>query len=107
MDRATIKAPTTAFNPSGFSYQSVESGYFEQRRLQRHAGFFTLLTLGVGAVVAGQYSGGAYSFARTTMGPWGLSGCVARPGRDDTRLPCSSQTYASTVRKLFDAKQWR
>jgi len=148
VDRATIKAPTTAVNPSGFSYQSVESGYFEQRRLQRHAGFLTLLILGVGAVVAGQYSGwnlglsqgfggmflalliiavmylflcssigemaaalphtgGAYSFARTTMGPWGLSGCVAPPGRDDTRLRCSSQTYASTVRKLFDAKQWR
>ena len=31
--------------------------YFEQRRLQRHAGFFTLLIFGVGAVVAGQYSG--------------------------------------------------
>lgn len=117
VDRTTTKAPmtaTAAANPSGISYQSVENGYFEQRRLQRHAGFFTLLILGVGAVVAGQYSGwnlglaqgfggmflalliisvmylflcssigemaaalphtgGAYSFARTTMGPWGDS----------------------------------
>ncbi|WLI43630.1 amino acid permease [Pseudomonas beijingensis] len=112
VDRTTTKAPTAAVNPSGISYQTVENGYFEQRRLQRHAGFFTLLILGVGAVVAGQYSGwnlglaqgfggmfpalliiavmylflcssigemaaalphtgGAYSFARTTMGPWG------------------------------------
>ncbi|MCU9947712.1 amino acid permease [Pseudomonas sp. PDM13] len=101
-----------ASGSGGVSYQDVSAGYFEQRTLQRHAGFFTLLVLGVGAVIAGQYSGwnlglaqgfgsmlaatviiafmylllcssigemsaalphtgGAYSFARTTLGPWG------------------------------------
>lgn len=98
---------------SGVSYVQVDKAYFENRKLQRHAGLFTLWMLGVGAVIAGEYSGwnfglgqggfggmlaatiiigfmyivlccsigemtsalphtgGAYSFARTTMGPWG------------------------------------
>jgi ethanolamine permease len=98
---------------SGVSYRKVDKTYFEDRKLQRHAGLFTLWMLGVGAVIAGEYSGwnlglsqggfggmlvatviigflyiclcfciaemtaalphtgGAYSFARTTMGPWG------------------------------------
>lgn len=109
-DSSTLQQ--AAADSGGVSYQSVGEGYFEQRTLQRHAGFFTLLVLGVGAVIAGQYSGwnlglaqgfgsmllatliiavmylllcssigemsaalphtgGAYSFARTTLGPWG------------------------------------
>ena len=97
----------------GVSYVDVDATYFENRKLQRHAGLFTLWMLGVGALIAGEYSGwnfglgqggfggmliamifiafmyvclcyciaemsaalphtgGAYSFARTTMGPWG------------------------------------
>lgn len=109
-ESGTLQRPSA--DPSGVSYQDVSAGYFEQRTLQRHAGFFTLLVLGVGAVIAGQYSGwnlglaqgfgsmlvatliiavmylllcssigemsaalphtgGAYSFSRTTLGPWG------------------------------------
>lgn len=111
MNESTTLERSGAGN-GGVSYQAVSAGYFEQRTLQRHAGFFTLLVLGVGAVIAGQYSGwnlglaqgfgsmlaatviiavmylllcssigemsaalphtgGAYSFARTTLGPWG------------------------------------
>lgn len=97
----------------GTAYVDVDGTYFERRKLQRHAGLFTLWMLGVGAVIAGEYSGwnlglaqggfgglliatliigfmyiclcccigemssalphtgGAYSFTRTTMGPWG------------------------------------
>jgi ethanolamine permease len=97
----------------GVAYVDVDTGYFDKRKLQRHAGLFTLWMLGVGAVIAGEYSGwnlgltqggfgglliatfiigfmyiclcfsigemssalphtgGAYSFTRTTMGPWG------------------------------------
>ncbi|MBF8741838.1 amino acid permease [Pseudomonas guariconensis] len=110
-EQTTIVGPASS-NNVGVTYQTVGDGYFEQRTLQRHAGFFTLLILGVGAVIAGQYSGwnlglaqgfgsmlvalliiafmylllcssigemsaalphtgGAYSFARTTLGPWG------------------------------------
>ncbi|MGH8467392.1 MAG: amino acid ABC transporter permease, partial [Pseudomonas sp.] len=53
----TTTLNTSSSGSGGVSYQSVTSGYFEQRTLQRHAGFFTLLVLGVGAVIAGQYSG--------------------------------------------------
>jgi len=98
---------------AGVTYQSVDKQYFEQRQLQRHAGLFSLWMMGVGAVVAGEYSGwniglaqggfggmllaaliigfmyiclccsigemsaalphtgGAYSFSRTALGPWG------------------------------------
>lgn len=98
---------------TGVTYQTVQAGYFENRQLKRHAGLFTLWMMGVGAVVAGEYSGwniglsqagfggmlvatlvigfmyiclcssigemsaalphtgGAYSFARTALGPWG------------------------------------
>jgi ethanolamine permease len=104
---------TTGGTQSGVTYTTVDSAYFEQRQLKRHAGLFTLWMLGVGAVIAGEYSGwnlglaqggfggmlaatviiaimyiglcyciaemaaalphtgGAYSFARTAMGPWG------------------------------------
>lgn len=97
----------------GVTYQTVGEDYFEQRQLRRHAGLFALWMMGVGAVVAGEYSGwniglaqggfggmlaatliigfmyiclccsigemsaalphtgGAYSFSRTAMGPWG------------------------------------
>jgi ethanolamine permease len=95
------------------TYKGVDAQYFENRQLQRHAGLFTLWMLGIGAVIAGEYSGwnlglaqggfggmliatlvigamyiilctsiaemtaalphtgGAYSFSRTALGPWG------------------------------------
>ncbi len=94
-------------------YQHVGAEYFEERGLRRHAGFWSLWALGVGAVISGDFfgwnfglgvggfggllaatgivavmyvcmcfsiaemsaalphAGGAYSFARTAMGPWG------------------------------------
>lgn len=48
----TIDRPGSTSSNAGITYQNVSDGYFEQRTLQRHAG-------------------GAYSFARTTMGSWG------------------------------------
>ncbi len=98
---------------SGVSYTKVDTAYFEQRALKRHARVWSLWALGVGAVISGHFSGwnlglasggwggmliasiiiavmylgltfsiaemspalphtgAAYSFARTTMGPWG------------------------------------
>ena len=98
---------------SSVEYQHVDAGYFERRKLKRHAGVWSLWALGVGAVISGDFfgwnfglsvggfggllvatgivalmylgicysiaemspamphSGGAYSFARTAMGPWG------------------------------------
>jgi ethanolamine permease len=95
------------------TYQEVGEEYFEQRKLRRHAGVWSLWALGVGAVISGDYygwnfglstagfgglliatviiaimyyglcysiaemspalphTGGAYSFARSAMGPWG------------------------------------
>jgi ethanolamine permease len=104
---------TTDASSGGVTYQSVDGTYFEQRQLKRHADLFTLWMMGVGAVIAGEYSGwnfglaqggfgglligaiiigfmyiclcssigemsaalphtgGAYSFSRTALGPWG------------------------------------
>ncbi len=109
-DQVTARPGSQA---SGVTYQTVGAGYFEERKLRRHAGLFALWMMGVGAVVAGEYSGwniglsqggfggmlaatliigfmyiclcasigemsaalphtgGAYSFARTALGPWG------------------------------------
>jgi len=95
------------------SYQEAEAGYFDKRKLRRHAAFWSLWSLGVGAVISGDFygwnlgldaggfgglliatiiiavmyyglcfsiaemspalphTGGAYSFARSAMGPWG------------------------------------
>jgi ethanolamine permease len=95
------------------TYQEVGEEYFQQRGLRRHAAFWSLWSLGVGAVISGDYygwnlglaeggfgglliatvvvaimyyglcfsiaemspalphTGGAYSFARSSMGPWG------------------------------------
>jgi len=97
----------------GVGYTTAGAGYFEQRRLRRYAGVWSLWALAVGAVISGHFSGwniglsvagwggmliatiiiavmylgltfsiaemspalphtgGAYSFARTAMGPWG------------------------------------
>ena len=97
----------------GVTYAEVATGYFEKRGLKRHARFWSLWALGVGAVISGDFSGwnlglavggfggllvatlvitvmylglifslaemspamphtgGAYSFARSAMGPWG------------------------------------
>ncbi|MDX1433410.1 MAG: amino acid permease [Gammaproteobacteria bacterium] len=95
------------------SYRQTGHGYFERRRLARHAGVWSLWALGVGAVISGDFfgwnfglgaggfgglalaallttvmyvclccsmaemaaalphTGGAYSFARSGLGPWG------------------------------------
>ena len=94
-------------------YVEAESGYFARRALRRHAAFWSIWALGVGAVISGDFygwnaglttggigglliataiiavmyygliysiaemaptlphTGGAYSFARSSMGPWG------------------------------------
>jgi len=94
------------------TYQEVGSEYFQKRGLKRHAAFWSLWSLGVGAVISGDFygwnlgldaggfgglliatifiaimyyglcysiaemspalphTGGAYSFARSAMGPW-------------------------------------
>jgi ethanolamine permease len=95
------------------SYEEAGGDYFGQRRLRRHAAFWSLWSLGVAAVISGDFygwnlgldaggfgglliatifiaimyyglcfsiaemspalphTGGAYSFARSAMGPWG------------------------------------
>jgi ethanolamine permease len=95
------------------SYEEAGEDYFGQRRLRRHAAFWSLWSLGVAAVISGDFygwnlgldaggfgglllatgvitimyyglcfsiaemspalphTGGAYSFARSAMGPWG------------------------------------
>jgi ethanolamine permease len=95
------------------TYKEVGEEYFQQRKLRRHAGVWSLWALGVGAVISGDFygwnfglstagfgglliatviiavmyyglcysiaemspalphTGGAYSFARSAMGPWG------------------------------------
>src|SRR5687768_1804412 len=94
------------------TYKEADAGYFEKRQLRRHARFWSLWALGVGAVISGDFAGwnlglapggfgglliatlvitvmylglifslaemspalphtgGAYSFARSAMGPW-------------------------------------
>jgi ethanolamine permease len=94
-------------------YVETDEGYFAKRRLRRHAAFWSIWALGVGAVISGDFygwnaglttgglgglliatavvavmyyglvysiaemapalphTGGAYSFARSAMGPWG------------------------------------
>jgi ethanolamine permease len=98
---------------AGVTYTHADEGYFEKRRLKRHARFWGLWGIGVAAVISGDFSGwnfgigeagwggllvaslvivvmyfgmlfsigemsaamphtgGAYSFARSAMGPWG------------------------------------
>jgi ethanolamine permease len=95
------------------SYQEATADYFGRRRLRRHAAFWSLWSLGVAAVISGDFygwnlgldaggfgglllatvlitvmyyglcfsiaemspalphTGGAYSFARSALGPWG------------------------------------
>jgi ethanolamine permease len=95
------------------TYREADAEYFEQRRLRRFAGVWSLWALGVAAVISGDFfgwnfglaeggfgglfvatvvvmvmyfglcwsiaemspalphTGGAYSFARSSMGPWG------------------------------------
>ncbi len=95
------------------TYRDAGHGYFEKRQLRRHAAFWSLWALGVGAVISGDFygwnlgldaggfgglliagivitimyyglcfsiaemspalphTGGAYSFSRSAMGPWG------------------------------------
>lgn len=96
----------------GVTYREAGADYFEQRKLRRHAGVWSLWALGVAAVISGDFfgwnfglaygfggllvatiivtimyfglcysisemspalphTGGAYSFARSAMGPWG------------------------------------
>jgi len=95
------------------TYREVDQDYFQKRGLRRHAAFWSLWSLGVAAVISGDFygwnvgldaggfgglliatifiaamyyglcfsiaemspalphTGGAYSFARSAMGPWG------------------------------------
>ena len=95
------------------TYREAGEDYFEQRKLRRHAGVWSLWALGVAAVISGDFfgwnfgldaggfggllvatliitvmyfglcfsiaemspalphTGGAYSFSRSAMGPWG------------------------------------
>jgi ethanolamine permease len=95
------------------TYREADQEYFARRKLRRHAAFWSLWALGVGAVISGDFygwnlgldaggfgglliagvvitimyyglcysiaemspalphTGGAYSFARSAMGPWG------------------------------------
>ena len=95
------------------SYQEAGNDYFGRRKLRRHAAFWSLWSLGVAAVISGDFygwnlgldaggfgglliatavitvmyyglcysiaemspalphTGGAYSFARSALGPWG------------------------------------
>jgi ethanolamine permease len=94
------------------TYREAGEGYFDKRKLRRHAGVWSLWALGVAAVISGDFfgwnfglaygfggllvatvivmvmyfglcysisemspalphTGGAYSFARSAMGPWG------------------------------------
>ncbi|MET0477681.1 MAG: hypothetical protein ABW222_06945, partial [Actinomycetota bacterium] len=95
------------------SYEEAGEDYFGKRKLRRHAAFWSLWSLGVAAVISGDFygwnlgldaggfgglliatavitimyfglcfsiaemspalphTGGAYSFARSAMGPWG------------------------------------
>jgi ethanolamine permease len=96
----------------GVTYREAGAEYFDQRKLRRHAGVWSLWALGVAAVISGDFfgwnfglaygfggllvatvivtvmyfglcysisemspalphTGGAYSFARSAMGPWG------------------------------------
>jgi ethanolamine permease len=96
----------------GVTYRDAGQEYFDQRKLRRHAGVWSLWALGVAAVISGDFfgwnfglaygfggllvatlfitvmyyglcfsiaemspalphTGGAYSFARSAMGPWG------------------------------------
>jgi ethanolamine permease len=99
--------------PKHVTYTKADDAYFEQRKLRRFAGVWSLWALGVGAVISGDFfgwnfgleaggfggllvatvivaimyigmcfsiaemspalphTGGAYSFGRTAMGPWG------------------------------------
>lgn len=54
--------------PSGVSYEKVDSEYFAKRGLQRYAGIWSLWALGVGAVISGHYSGWNLGLA---PGGWG------------------------------------
>ena len=39
------------------TYHDAEHGYFERRKLRRHAAFWSLWALGVGAVISGDFYG--------------------------------------------------
>src|SRR5258705_12845609 len=39
------------------TYRDAEHGYFERRKLRRHAAFWSLWALGVGAVISGDFYG--------------------------------------------------
>lgn len=58
----------SAGRTAGVTYQRVDQSYFEQRQLQRHAGLFSLWMMGVGAVIAGEYSGWNIGFSQGGFG---------------------------------------
>ena len=50
------------------SYTEVSSDYFEKRVLKRHARFWSLWALGVGAVISGDFFGWNYGLATGGFG---------------------------------------
>lgn len=134
---------------SGVRYQRVSEEYFQSRQLKRHAGLFTLWMLGVGAVIAGQYSGwnlgllqggfggmllaiviigamyvllcssigemsaamphtgGAYSFSRSAMGPWGGFSTGLAENIEFVLAPAANMFFMSSyLAAIFDAPTW-
>lgn len=58
--------------PSGIvRYESVDSGYMQQRQLRKSAGWVLLWALGVGAVISGDFSG--WNLGLAAGGFWGLA----------------------------------
>src|SRR5256885_8896449 len=108
-----VRAVSEERKVGSVTYREVGEDYFQNRKLRRHAGMWSLWALGAGAVISGEYSGwsfglgtggfgglliaavfmaimyyglvfsiaemppalphtgGASSFARSAMGPWG------------------------------------
>ena len=52
-------------------YESVADDYLHQRRLKKSAGWFMLWSMGVGAVIAGDYFG--WNYGLSSAGFWGLA----------------------------------
>ena len=52
-------------------FREADEGYFEERRLRRHAGVWSLWALGVAAVISGDFSGSKFG-----LDAGGSGGCT-------------------------------
>ena len=59
----------------GVTYREAGADYFEQRKLRRHAGVWSLWALGVGAVISGDFYG--WNFGLDVGGFGGVAGIAA------------------------------